>query len=728
TPGQCSSDALSQATLPCMRGGDYYIQVITPKESSGILNLTATSSLNPDVNCMPIDLLLPEVAFEVLDSCMGDTIKLKNKSSVGSNIEYKWNIDELSWESNEFEPNLYVQNQSAKKNITIRLIVKNLITNNSDTLEKKVVLWPKPKIKIERTVPNNGTEVVLNASIDFNCNSQDTTIKISTYKWIFGEGQSSDNDYLKGIKYIDTGKKDVSLIVGNKVCFSEVHDTFTVVMPPFARFDITDSCLGDTINFINKSTTGSNLTYKWMISSLDWESNEFEPRLLLPDQNTKMKFGIRLIVKDLITNASDTFDRQIIFLPALKLKIIETAPNNGKLSDVLCPGDTAILKVKTDVPISQTDIKWNTGDTGTDSIVVIAEKSMNYIVTVSESGNYCGTGIAGNNLTVTENYLNSKRIEKEICGSDSITPGVSQKPGYLYHWMPSEGINNTEIPNPGIWINKNKDYILKISNHEAGCFLEYDTINITYVAKPEFNLVNKLKMCPGSEITLEYKGKTDSTVTWTISTGKILSNDRILKVKENGKYIIAVKAKSCIFRDTTVVDYYPKPTAGMSLNTNTYAKQRNIIFKNTSSESDHYLWNFGDSTISKNESPTHQYQKGGKYKVILYAYNDKECVDSASTEILDILNDDVISSNVFTPNGDGYNDEFTVKIAGATKFKGQIFNRWGKKLFEWEDQNKGWDGKYLGEDCPTNTYFYIIEGDGPEINHTERKGWIEILR
>ena len=66
--------------------------------------------------------------------------------------------------------------------------------------------------------------------------------------------------------------------------------------------------------------------------------------------------------------------------------------------------------------------------------------------------------------------------------------------------------------------------------------------------------------------------------------------------------------------------------------------------------------------------------------------------------------------NVFTPNGDGSNDKFTVTIKGAKCFKGEIFNRWGVKVYEWTDPLGGWNGKIQQTNMPASdgVYYFII--------------------
>ena len=70
--------------------------------------------------------------------------------------------------------------------------------------------------------------------------------------------------------------------------------------------------------------------------------------------------------------------------------------------------------------------------------------------------------------------------------------------------------------------------------------------------------------------------------------------------------------------------------------------------------------------------------------------------------------------NVFTPNGDGFNDVFEPKVTGVELIIGAktvIFNRWGNILHDTDDPLIQWDGKskQTKMDCPPGTYFYVCD-------------------
>lgn len=114
----------------------------------------------------------------------------------------------------------------------------------------------------------------------------------------------------------------------------------------------------------------------------------------------------------------------------------------------------------------------------------------------------------------------------------------------------------------------------------------------------------------------------------------------------------------------------------------------------------------------------------GEYNLIHSCSNSEGCADQDSVLIVVKSAElEVLVPNVFTPNGDGYNDVFKVKSENVKTFSGVIFNRWGNKIFEWSDAAQGWDGG----SSPDSTYFYIIKGTSIKDEAFERKGYVHLI-
>lgn len=66
--------------------------------------------------------------------------------------------------------------------------------------------------------------------------------------------------------------------------------------------------------------------------------------------------------------------------------------------------------------------------------------------------------------------------------------------------------------------------------------------------------------------------------------------------------------------------------------------------------------------------------------------------------------------NCFTPNSDHINNTFQAFCASPylSEFNMKIFNRWGELIFESNDIEQGWDGKYQGKPCPVDVYVVVV--------------------
>jgi gliding motility-associated-like protein len=84
---------------------------------------------------------------------------------------------------------------------------------------------------------------------------------------------------------------------------------------------------------------------------------------------------------------------------------------------------------------------------------------------------------------------------------------------------------------------------------------------------------------------------------------------------------------------------------------------------------------------------------------------------------------------VFTPNGDGENDGFTITSDKLTSLDVVIYNRWGQVVFSWTSLNGSWDGRTIsGIASPEGTYFYIAKVVGVDGEESTQKGAFSLLR
>lgn len=85
--------------------------------------------------------------------------------------------------------------------------------------------------------------------------------------------------------------------------------------------------------------------------------------------------------------------------------------------------------------------------------------------------------------------------------------------------------------------------------------------------------------------------------------------------------------------------------------------------------------------------------------------------------------------NVFSPNGDGQNDKFTLYAITAQEIKEfSVYNRWGQRVYYDIGFPGGWDGNFNGNPLECGTYFYTISYACSDGNTFVKKGDITLMR
>lgn len=102
------------------------------------------------------------------------------------------------------------------------------------------------------------------------------------------------------------------------------------------------------------------------------------------------------------------------------------------------------------------------------------------------------------------------------------------------------------------------------------------------------------------------------------------------------------------------------------------------------------------------------------------------CSESDSVDIT------IINSFIDAPNfmviKEGFPTEFRVVYKSLDTFKGYIYNRWGRKLYEWDDPSRGWDMKHRGKYVSPGVYFYVVRAKGTDGYSQNKSGSITIIR
>jgi gliding motility-associated-like protein len=166
-----------------------------------------------------------------------------------------------------------------------------------------------------------------------------------------------------------------------------------------------------------------------------------------------------------------------------------------------------------------------------------------------------------------------------------------------------------------------------------------------------------------------------------------------------------------------------------------------VTFTDKSVRALKYKWEFGDTTTSTASNPDpHTYYIPRHYSAKLTVESDLHCIDSLRLET-DIVVDpsELHIPNVFTPDGDGINDNFIVASKSLRSLVVDIFSRSGLKVYSFYGVGdlikswKGWDGNVNSTSVKAapGIYFYIIKASGwDNITYSgkEYRGFVYLYR
>lgn len=208
---------------------------------------------------------------------------------------------------------------------------------------------------------------------------------------------------------------------------------------------------------------------------------------------------------------------------------------------------------------------------------------------------------------------------------------------------------------------------------------------------------------PGQGTIIGGQGSDSLYVDWTTGTGFVS--------------VFATSATGCnSLADSCAPSVSPAPVADF-VDTSSGTFGNSYVFIDQTAGATSWAWDFGDGGTSTQQNPTHDFPTAGTYTVVLTVTNANGCTDQ-DTVVITVL-EGLIIPNVFTPNGDGVNDEFYISSSGFSEYRMEIYDRWGVKIFESDSQNVRWDGRTTsGAQCSDGTYYFILTAITPSQDYS----------
>jgi hypothetical protein len=248
--------------------------------------------------------------------------------------------------------------------------------------------------------------------------------------------------------------------------------------------------------------------------------------------------------------------------------------------------------------------------------------------------------------------------------------------------------------------------------------------------------VNKDKICEGDSIVLSCTNAI--TCIWTSTPADIRlaqNNTSINPIAMPSSlttyHVTITDANGCQAQGEISVQAYPAVDARMSINPVklTFINSQ-MQFSDQTANAFSRLWDFGDGTTSTLENGYHSYPNNieSEYDVILVAYNEAMCPDTAKSKVSVKPDFGIYLPSVFTPGSGNANSIFTPISSTPVDYELSIYNRWGERIF-FTDKKEGWDGKLKdGSYAQDGNYvWYLIYKDGDGVMQT-KKGSVVLVK
>ena len=463
-------------------------------------------------------------------------------------------------------------------------------------------------------------------------------------------------------------------------------------LPVFSISSLEDSlCLGDT-TFLTASATNLSYSYSWSPSSSLSNDTILNPSVF-PSSNTYFTA--------IATDTTNCSNRDSIFITVLDLPIADAGNDTAT-----CPGVSVQLNGSGGITP-----QWLTSNSLSALNIYdpVASPSSLAIYILKVTDFYGCIDYDTIQVDVFANAVANAGNDIDTCANTSILLQASG--GISYLWYDSLYLNHNDIANPLAYPEDDMTFLVEVTDSN-GC-VDLDSMQVTIFLA---NVSNDTLICKGDYLQVNIFGDSPSSIIWTPITNisDPLIQNPILSPTESTTYLAYINnTKGCTIIDTLNIEV-PYLEANFDTIVSPSCDGVEIQFINTSDENLEYYWLFSDDEISYSNEVTKTFVFESDYFGSLFVEDTNGCVES-NTYVVSMLKFDdyftVTEPNVFTPNADGENDEFIIKIPEKVQSCAEltIYNRWGQVQYFSVGNDLKWDGRNnVGTPVPTGTYFYTL--------------------
>lgn len=354
--------------------------------------------------------------------------------------------------------------------------------------------------------------------------------------------------------------------------------------------------------------------------------------------------------------------------------------------------------------------------------------STTYTVTAKHTG--CNDSTQSITIDVQPNpsgiILNANK--PEVCQYDTVVLMAEASPvgyNFNYTWTPAADMAYTNNAN-NLYIGNTSGYVKVTASTPIGCSAS-DSVYIK-VNPGNFLIMNTQDTgyCVSGEIPLLASNAV--SYKWTPPTGLSatdIANPIASPSTTTTYYVEGTDVHGCRDTQSVVVGVYQAGVIEMPDSVSLYHGEVYHLQPQTNCTS--FSW-FPPAGISDINVADPYFNPVVRTRYFVKAYTGAGCFVTDSIDIL--VRETVIDMpNAFAPGTGGPNGVFKPSKRGIATLKSfNIYNRWGQKIFETQDIDKGWDGTFNDKAQPMGVYVYTIEYVTDSGSDITKQGNVTLVR
>jgi gliding motility-associated-like protein len=564
----------------------------------------------------------------------------------------------------------------------------------ADSIFKSMRIMPSPKASF--TSSDTGMCFLGNFFVFTN----KTTIKTGTFttKWYMGNNDSSTSTDLS-YSYPKPGKYNLRLVAySNLGCNDTAKQLIQVDSVPNVGFTINDStqCFGNNLFVFTNSSTNAQ-SFLWTFGDGDTSTSR-DPSHFYATENF---FDVELKAYS-NPKCYDSLKKRV-FVNAVPVASFTVD------KDTQCLGTNVFncTNLSTISSGSYTSL-WKFGDGNTSTTQHASYTytvAQNYdIVLVVTSNNGCIDSTSVPVIVLNTVTLSKTSNNGPVCEGEQLELYTDTIPFAKFVWTGPNGFTSTiqspVIPNANISNNGTYQVTATLL---GGCTTMPATTDATVTELPDSPLVTStvVHICESQTLQLFASSATPgATFYWTGPKGftSNVPDPAIpnMTLSQAGNYKVTATVNGCEGPPTNVMVYlHFTPDIYLGKDTNVCKGDQLRLDPGVYKS---YLWQDG--------STGRYYDVIEKGKYWVQVISDYDCYGSDTITFGDLCPPTFWPPNAFTPNNDTWNDIFIPQGNNIFDFQMQIFDKWGVMVFESKSLEIGWDGKFNGQDCPVDVYYW----------------------